>query len=93
MTQEIINTIDKIRGQLSKVAANMAWMEEWGKELFREDKFEDEPRNYTLMIRAHNGTLVFQRDISKSEVEKEFYLMKAKLKKQRAELEKELEKL
>jgi len=88
MTKEQIERFDKLRADYYENERRIGWAEMWGKELYDGGK---DDRFLVTISKRFNGKAVFQRDISREDVECEYQAEMAKLLAERERIEKEIE--
>ena len=98
MTQETLNKLERLQEQLFRARRDRGWMEQWGEELYRPDNDPEVPDKFLVSISRNDKRCVFQREISREDVESEYIAALQELDKRIAEIEyaalpKKIEKL
>lgn len=90
MTEELIERLHALEDKLYDARRERRWMEDWGKELYRKDDNAEVPDKFRLTITRNDFKVVFQREISREDVESEYLAALKELDERIERLEKEI---
>lgn len=88
MTQEKIETLDRLRDELADIERWQVWMNEWGKTIK-----ETKDGVFHVTIENGKGVCCLQKKISKEDAVREFNLYAKELADKRADIKRQIDEL